>query len=130
MKKITYVFLLILFSNSYAQKYLSGNYMITTKVEEIETENIINIKFNLHFKNNKAFLRIDTNNSLEAYCEGEYSIKKGVNKVFVMSYKGEGLCSNDSMINTIYIKKINTFYYIKSGRFESDKWLKLEKVNE
>ena len=128
IKKIIVIFTFLLCFNSYAQNHPKGNYTITTKVEEIGTENIIKMKFDFHFNVNKIFLRLDTHNSLEAYCEGEYSAKENKNKILVLKYIGEGICSSDITINTIYIKKINTLYYIKSGRFVSNKWLKLEKV--
>ncbi|KFE96954.1 hypothetical protein [Chryseobacterium luteum] len=128
IKDILSFFLLFLFLNSCAQKYPSGNYTIITEVDEIGTGNLIDMKFELHFEKSKMFLRVDTNISTEAYCEGEYSIKKNKNKILVSKYIGEGICSSDSRINTIYIKKIENIYYIKSGRFNNDKWLKLKKV--
>ncbi|WP_326982235.1 hypothetical protein VUJ46_18835 [Chryseobacterium sp. MYb264] len=127
MRKTISVFAFILFFNSYAQNFPNGNYTITTKVEEIGTENIINMKFDFYFDTDKVFLRLDTKNSQEAYCEGEYSLKENKNKILILKYIGEGICSSDSIINTIYVKRIKKFYYIKSGRFESNKWLKLEK---
>ncbi len=128
MKQFFIAFTFLLCINSCAQNYLSGNYTITTTVEEIGTENKINMKFDFHFSDNKIYLRLDTNNSLQAYCEGEYSVEENRNKVFILKYDGEGICSNDSTINTMYIKKHKNFYFIKSGRFISNKWLKLEKI--
>lgn len=127
MKKIVYILLLIVFFNGYAQRNPIGNYTLTTKIEEIGSGNSISLKFDFYFRRDKAFLRIDTDNSLEAYCEGPYSVKNNKNKLWVLKYTGEGICSDDSRINTIYVKKVNQFFYIKSGRFESNQWLKLKK---
>ncbi|MCD9853279.1 hypothetical protein LUD75_01075 [Epilithonimonas sp. JDS] len=128
LKKIVIIFSFLLFLNICAQNYPQGNYTVTTTVEEIGTENTIKMKFDFYFNDGKAYLRLDTNNSLEAYCEGEYSINEKKNKVLVLRYSGEGICANEIEINTIYIKKIKNFYYVKSRRFRSEKWLILKKI--
>ena len=128
IRKIISVFFFLLFFYSCAQEFPCGNYTITTKVEEMETENTINMKFDFHFNKSSATLKVDTINSLEAYCEGQYLLKEKKNKILFFKYVGEGICSNEISINTFAIKKIKEFYYIKSGRFSTDKWFKLEKI--
>lgn len=100
---------------------LKGNYSIKTKVESVETGEPIEITFYFSFESPQAILSIGTNNSLEAYCEGTYSItqNKGVSKLI---YTDEGICTSDLEESSFLIKKENNQYYIKSKRFIDFEW--------
>ncbi|MBZ4044409.1 hypothetical protein K8B81_18730 [Flavobacterium hibisci] len=100
---------------------LKGDYSIKTKVESVKTGEPIEITFYFSFESAEAILSIGTNNSLEAYCEGTYSItqNKGILKLI---YNGESTCTSDVEESSFLIKKENNQYYIKSKRFIDFEW--------
>jgi hypothetical protein len=105
---------------------LKGNYFIKTKVSSVETGEPIEITFYFSFETSQAILSIGTNNSLEAYCEGTYTItqNKGVSKLI---YNGEGTCTSDLEESSFLIKKEKNQYYIKSKRFIDFEWYLLNR---
>lgn len=105
---------------------LKGNYFIKTKVSSVETGEPIEITFYFSIGTSQAILSIGTNNSLEAYCEGTYTItqNKGVSKLI---YNDEGTCTSDLEESSFLIKKENNQYYIKSKRFIDFEWYLLNK---
>jgi hypothetical protein len=46
---------------------------------------------------------------------------KSKNGIYRLKYKGEGICLDDGDTNTFYNKKSKHNYYIRSGRFDSNK---------
>ncbi|MEO8236651.1 MAG: hypothetical protein ABI576_00985 [Flavobacterium sp.] len=105
---------------------LKGDYFIKTKVSSIETGDPIDVSFYFSFDVSNAVLSIAANNSLEAYCEGTYSISKN-DDVLKLKYTGEGTCTSDEDESTFLIKKETNQYYIKSKRFNDFKWQALNK---
>ncbi|EJL62012.1 hypothetical protein [Flavobacterium sp. CF136] len=105
---------------------LKGDYFIKTKVSSVETGDAIDVSFYFSFDVSKAILSIGTNNSLEAYCEGSYSVSANDN-VLTLKYTGEGTCTSDEDESTFLIKKEDNQYYIKSKRFYDFKWQGLNK---
>lgn len=105
---------------------LKGDYFIKTKVSSVETGDPIDVSFYFSFDVSKAILSIGSNNSLEAYCEGSYSVSANDN-VLTLKYTGEGTCTSDEDESTFLIKKEDNQYYIKSKRFYDFKWQGLNK---
>lgn len=105
---------------------LKGDYFIKTKVSSVETGDPIDVSFYFSFDVSKAILSIGTNNSLEAYCEGSYSVSANDNTL-TLKYTGEGTCTSDEEESTFLIKKEDNQYYIKSKRFYDFKWQGLNK---
>ncbi|MGQ7946609.1 hypothetical protein [Flavobacterium sp. WC2509] len=105
---------------------LKGDYVIKTDVSSVETGNPIGISFYFNFRSSEAILSIGTNNSLEAYCEGTYSITQD-NDTIKLKYTGEGICTSDESESMFLIKKEKDQYYIKSKRFYDYKWQILNK---
>ncbi|OOV20553.1 hypothetical protein [Flavobacterium sp. LM4] len=100
---------------------LKGDYSIKTKVESVETGEPIEITFYFNFEISQAILSIGTNNSLEAFCEGTYSVTQNKG-IFKLIYTGEGTCTSDLEESSFFIKKENNQYYIKSKRFIDFEW--------
>jgi hypothetical protein len=100
---------------------LNGNYFIKSKVLSIETGSPIEVSFSFYFERKLATLSIRSDNSLEVYCEGTYSIDYNKNNV-KLEYTGEGICTSDKNESTFLIKKENNQYLIKSKRFENEDW--------
>ncbi|AMA50576.1 hypothetical protein [Flavobacterium covae] len=114
----------ILFSNKVlASKEFSleGDYFIKTKVASVETGDPIDITFNFNFSKSNTILSIGTSNSMEAYCEGEYSISQN-NENLKLNYIGEGICTQNKDESAFFIKKENNKVYIKSERFYDNIW--------
>jgi hypothetical protein len=105
---------------------LKGDYVIKTNVSSVETGDPIEISFYFNFNSSEAILSIGTNNSLEAYCEGTYSITQD-NSTIKLKYTGEGTCTSDEGESMFLIKKEKDQYYIKSKRFYDYKWQILNK---
>lgn len=104
-----------------------GSYFINAKVSSITTGETISIGFNLYVENDKkATLRLSTDASSEAYCEGDYKLSSESNLI-KLQYTGEGICTDDNEESNIYIKKEREQYYIKSKRFENQDWQELTK---
>ena len=104
---------------------LKGHYYIKTPVSSVENGDPIDVSFYFSFDTKFATLSIGTDNSLEAYCEGSYSIdKKG--DVLKLEYIGEGTCTSDKDESTFLIKNENNQFYIKSKRFYDFEWKVLE----
>lgn len=107
---------------------LQGNYFIHTKTTSIETGDPISINYYFHFENNKAILSTGSENSLEAYCEGSYSISQN-GDYMKLEYAGEEICTSDKDESTFIIKTENNEYYIKSKRFYNNTWQVMSKNN-
>lgn len=105
---------------------LKGDYVIKTNVSSVETADPIEISFYFNFNSSEAILSIGTNNSLEAYCEGTYSIIHD-NSTIKLKYTDEGICTSDQSESIFLIKKEKDQYYIKSKRFYDYKWQILNK---
>ncbi|WP_394773620.1 hypothetical protein [Flavobacterium sp.] len=105
---------------------LKGDYFIKTKVSSVETGDPIEVNFYFEFEIQQAILTIGTKNSLEAYCEGTYSITKN-NEFLKLQYIGEGTCTSDEDESTFLVKKENNQFYIKSKRFINPDWQLLKK---
>lgn len=106
---------------------MKGSYFIKTKVESIETGDLMEISFYFEFQTSGAILSIGTKNSLEAYCEGSYAVIKD-KEGLKLKYTGEGTCTSDEEESSFFVKKENDQYYIKSKRFINEDWqlLKLQ----
>ncbi|WP_310555765.1 hypothetical protein [Flavobacterium sp.] len=107
---------------------LKGDYFIKTKVSSVETGDPIDVKFYFNFETSTATLSIGSDNSLEAYCEGTYSINKN-NDNLKLEYTDEGTCPSDKDESSFLIKEENNQYYIKSKRFYDFDW-KILKLKE
>lgn len=105
---------------------LKGDYVIKTNVSSVETGDPIEISFYFNFNSSEAILSIGTNNSLEAYCEGTYSITQD-NSIIKLKYTGEGICTSDEGESMFLIKKAKDKYFIKSKRFYDFEWQILNK---
>jgi hypothetical protein len=105
---------------------LKGDYVIKTNVSSVETGDPIEISFYFNFNSSEAILSIGTNNSLEAYCEGTYSIIQDTSTI-KLKYTGEGTCTSNEGESMFLIKKEKDHYYIKSKRFYDYKWQILNK---
>jgi hypothetical protein len=105
---------------------LKGDYTIKTKVSSVETGDPIDISFYFSFNDTNATLSIGTNNSLEAYCEGNFNIEKKDN-MLKLKYSDAGTCTSDEDESSFLIKRENNLYYIKSKRFYDFKWQILNK---
>lgn len=103
---------------------LEGDFYIKTKVSSVETGDPIDISFYFTFTTSEAILSISSNNSLETYCEGSYSINK-TSDILKLEYTGEGTCTSDKEESTFLIKKEKNQYYIKSKRFYNFDWERL-----
>lgn len=106
-----------------------GDYYIKTKVESIESEDQIDMEYYININKSKAVLGIGTKNSIEAYCEGDYSVidKK---KIIHLVHTGEsGICTSNIEDSSFDIKKENGKYFIRGKRFLNMNWLELTKNN-
>lgn len=105
----------------------NGMYSIKTDVESITTGETISLKFNFYiYDDGKMNLRISTDSSEEAYCEGSYKLisgKKGIKAI----YEDEGICTDNLEENAFYLKQENKTLYIKSKRFLNTNWQELKK---
>ncbi|WP_333852017.1 hypothetical protein [Epilithonimonas sp.] len=101
---------------------MAGMYSINADVESLISEETIKIKFNFYFENKeKMNLRIQTDISEDAYCEGQYQLTK--NKDFLIaSYADEGICTDNIEDSRFYVKTENSKVYIKSKRFLNQDW--------
>ena len=106
---------------------LEGDFVLKTKVSSVETGDPVEVSFYFNFKTTGVILSIGTNNSLEAYCEGNYLIeKKG--QLIKLVYIGEGTCTSNKEESSFYIKEENNGFLIKSERFyDATTWQKLSK---
>ena len=106
-----------------------GAYFINTKVESITNGENIHLKFNFFVENNKKMnLRISTNNSDDAYCEGNYKLI-ALENIIMAEYDDEGICTDEKEESNFYFKNNDGKYYIKSKRFINQDWQELKKEN-
>lgn len=104
-----------------------GAYFISTKVESITTGENIHLKFNFFVENNKKMnLRISTNNSDDAYCEGNYKLI-ALENIIKAEYDDEGICTDEKEESNFYFKNNNGKYFIKSKRFINQDWQEIMK---
>ena len=104
-----------------------GIYFIYADVESIISGEQTQLKFNFYVENKeKMNLRISTNNSEDAYCEGTYKLINTGSTVKAI-YNDEGICTEDKEESNFYIKKEGLKFYIKSKRFTNPDWQELIK---
>ena len=105
---------------------LKGDYFINANVTSVETGDVMKISFYFNFNGSEAILSIGTNNSLEAYCEGNYNIIQD-NNIAKLKYVGEGICTSNESESSFLLKQEKNQYFIKSKRFYNDEWQILNK---
>ena len=114
--------------NSNTQNW-NGDYDFKTKVESLQSDELIDMEYFINIDKNKAILSIGTKNPTEAYCEGDYSVKQ--NKDFIhLIHTGEtGICTGNIEDTSFDIKKEGDQFYIRSKRFVNFEWQKIEKIS-
>lgn len=108
---------------------MAGMYSINADVESVISGETIKIKFNFFENSKKMNLRIQTDTSEDAYCEGQYTLSK--NKDFLIaSFSDEGICTDNIEDSRFYFKTEHLKIYIKSKRFLNQDWQVLKKGND
>lgn len=112
-----------------------GKYKIKAKIISNTTDDEIEMEYNFNFRQNNIFMSQNSDALQDIYCEGEYVIERNNDNTITLSYKkhqpdrpGKS-CVPESELNEVsfQIKKMGNELFIKSQRFSSSNWQKLEK---
>lgn len=114
---------------------IKGYYKIKTMVPHYNSDNDVEVEFIFYFDKNKVYMSQRASYDLDAYCEGEYLIKKNKDNTIALNYNIHQAdrpgkpCVPESELNEVsfQIKNIGKEFYIKSKRFVNNDWQKLIK---
>ena len=104
-----------------------GDYYFKAKVESIESEEQIEMKYFISIDNKKATLSIGTERPIEAYCEGDYSVLQKNGFIHLIHTGETGICTSNIEDSSFDIKKEGDKYYIRSKRFINFDWQECQK---
>lgn len=108
--------------NTEFKQYWDGDYVIKTKaISNAEDHQVIDLKYYINIKGNKAILSIGAESSEDYWCEGDYYLESKDGGLYAV-----GKCDEND-INDFMIKQNKNEYFIKSKRFENIDWQLLAK---